>query len=242
MKTKHIRRVFAGAFAVFVAVGSVVEASPEKEKQAQELSTLFRSARKVISDNQNLINDPEKGDKGLKGKAVATQAKANYKAATGKDLPDTPELLSMLKAVEEVMAQAQPLINEKGKGFKGFLPAVFARQVASKFSTAQAGKITIKLTAPRNYLRNRRNRPDTWESDVIEKRFRSATWKKGQTFAETGTVKGKSAYRFMLPEYYGQSCLGCHGKPKGERDITGGLKDGGVLNELGGAISVSIFE
>ncbi len=45
----------------------------------------------------------------------------------------------------------------------------------------------------------------------------------------------------MVPEYYKQSCLACHGEPKGKRDITGGRKEGGKLGELGGAISVVIF-
>jgi hypothetical protein len=45
----------------------------------------------------------------------------------------------------------------------------------------------------------------------------------------------------MIPEYYGDSCLACHGVPKGAVDITGGKKEGGVLGELGGAISVVIY-
>ena len=59
----------------------------------------------------------------------------------------------------------------------------------------------------------------------------------------TATVKknGKQAYRLILPEYYKQSCLACHGQPKGAIDITGGKKEGGRLGELGGAISVVIF-
>ena len=51
----------------------------------------------------------------------------------------------------------------------------------------------------------------------------------------------RDAFRLLIPEYYGKSCLGCHGEPKGERDITGGKKEGGRLGELGGAISVSIY-
>ena len=54
--------------------------------------------------------------------------------------------------------------------------------------------------------------------------------------------KGQPAFRLILPEYYKESCLACHGEPKGERDITGGKKEGGVLGELGGAISVTIFQ
>ena len=37
-------------------------------------------------------------------------------------------------------------------------------------------------------------------------------------------------------------CLNCHGDPKGELDITGGKKEGGQLGELGGAISVVIYD
>ena len=54
--------------------------------------------------------------------------------------------------------------------------------------------------------------------------------------------KGRNAFRLILPEYYKQSCLSCHGGPKGERDITGGKKEGGKLGELGGAISVTLFK
>lgn len=49
---------------------------------------------------------------------------------------------------------------------------------------------------------------------------------------------GKDAYRFVLPEYYGLSCLACNAKPKEKRDISGGKKEGGVLGKLGAAISI----
>ncbi|MCI0541386.1 MAG: DUF3365 domain-containing protein [Verrucomicrobiales bacterium] len=140
------------------------------------------------------------------------------------------------------MTEAQPLINEKGKGFKGFLPAVFARQVGERTSEKLSSKVSIKLTAPKDFLRNRANRPDDWETNVMETKFRSASWEKGKSFAESGAHKGKKGYRLALPEYYGESCLSCHGGPKGERDITGGLKEGGQLNELGGAISVVVYD
>lgn len=148
----------------------------------------------------------------------------------------------MLEVISAVMGDAQTLINEKGKGFKGFLPAVFARQVAEGFSQKMKNKFFIKLTAPKSYVRNRRNRPDKWEHDVIENKFKGTGWEKGKQFAEAGEHKGKSGFRLILPEYYGASCLKCHGDPKGELDITGGKKEGGVLGELGGAISVVIYE
>ena len=98
-------------------------------------------------------------------------------------------------------------------------------------------------SAPRwRKFRNRRNRPDAWESKIIEEQFRSASYEKNKPFAERADYKGTEAYRFILPEYYGESCLSCHGQPKGERDITGGMKEGGKLGELGGAISLVILD
>ena len=212
---------------------------------SSELTTLYRAARKVISDNQAHINKADIGDKGLSGDAVAGKAIENYATATGTQLDvnnlSVPQT-AMIDAVKQVMDENQDLINEQGVGFKGFLPAIFARQVANKFNSNMNGKMTIKLTAPKKYVRNRANRPDKWEHNVIETMFSDASYEKGKAFSEQASVKGKSAFRFILPEYYGPSCLSCHGTPKGERDITGGKKEGGVLNELGGAISLIIFQ
>ncbi|MCX4029698.1 DUF3365 domain-containing protein [Endozoicomonas sp. SM1973] len=227
-------------------VSTNIQASEEEVMVSGELTTLFRSARKVISVNQALINDAAKGDKGLSGAVVIEKAKENYQAAAGKALDLNEDKngakQAMLDAVNEVMTESQDWINEKGVGFKGFLPAIFARQVAEKFSHKMEGKLKIKLTAPKNYVRNRANRPDKWEHQIIEKKFRSADYEKGKPFFEKASVKGKSAFRYILPEYYSESCLGCHGEPKGEKDITGGKKEGGKLGELGGAISLIIYE
>jgi hypothetical protein len=46
----------------------------------------------------------------------------------------------------------------------------------------------------------------------------------------------------MMPEYYGASCLSCHGQPKGEVDITGYPKEGAAAGDLSGAISITIFK
>lgn len=212
---------------------------------SQELTTLYRAARKVISDNQGHINKAELGDKGLSGEVVSAKAFENYTKATGKSLNIkslSKAELAMSDAVKDVMNDNQDLINEQGVGFKGFLPAIFARQVANKFNGKMSGKMKIKLTAPKKYVRNRANRPDKWEHNIIETKFKDASYEKGMFFSESTKVKGKKAFRFILPEYYGTSCLKCHGNPKGERDITGGKKEGGVLNELGGAISLIIYQ
>ena len=226
-----------------------VRAGPYDEAVAMSLATLLRSARAVISEQQEDINDPSKGDKGLTGEAVLKIAKAKYKKATGVDIdsirPGTvhAELLKAeMAAIVKVMENAQELINQKGVGFKGFLPAVFAFHVSKRFEDSMRHAASIKLTAPRKYVRNRANIPDEWEHDVIEDRFASLSHERGAHFAEAAKKDGKPAYRLILPEYYERSCLACHGEPRGERDITGGKKEGGKLGELGGAISVVIFQ
>ena len=236
------KSLIALILAAAMPTATVFAATPQ-EKAAQEIATLFRAARKVLSDNQALINDPEKGDKGLGAAVAVEKAKANYAADAGKPVDEAdPALKAMLEAVAAVMTDAQPLINEKGKAFKGFLPAVFARQVAERTNEKLSGKVFIKLTAPKDYLRNRANRPDEWENNVLEAKFRSATWQKGAAFGESAEHKGRKGYRLALPEYYGQSCLACHGEPKGERDITGGLKEGAKLDALGGAVIVVVYD
>jgi hypothetical protein len=45
----------------------------------------------------------------------------------------------------------------------------------------------------------------------------------------------------LFPEYYAESCLSCHGEPKGEIDVTGYPKEGGKMGDLGGAISIVLF-
>jgi len=44
-----------------------------------------------------------------------------------------------------------------------------------------------------------------------------------------------------VPEYYGASCLSCHGGPKGEFDVTGYPKDGAKEGDLGGVISITLY-
>jgi len=220
----------------------------EKNEIGTEITTIFRSARGVIAKNQALINDPAKGDKGLSSDAVIATAKENYKASTGKDLvlADKSTLkgeaqAAMVESIRQIMDKAQSLINAEGKGFKGFIPAIFGKQVADNFNKLINGKAYIKLTAPKSYVRNRANRPDKWEDDVIENKFKKADYEKNKVFAEKADHNGKSAYRFLLPEYYVQACLNCHGEPKGEKDVTGGKKEGGKLGELGGAISFVVY-
>jgi hypothetical protein len=215
---------------------------------AQSLAEMLRDARTVISDQQDLINNQQLGDKHLTGEVVLEQAAAKYNKDTGIDPkkldPASREgrlLRAMMAAIVEVVDDNQPTINKKGTGFKGFIPAVFARLVAESFDHLAKGEAEVKVTAPLELVRNRKARPDPWETQVIEKRLLDPAWPAGQPFSAEAEAKGRPAFRVMVPEYYVESCLACHGSPKGEMDITGYPKEGGKLNDLGAVISITLY-
>ncbi|QPJ60463.1 MAG: DUF3365 domain-containing protein [Candidatus Nitronauta litoralis] len=220
----------------------------EKKEIALEITQLFRSARAVISEYQQEINDSDIGDKNLPPEKVIEEAKQHYERDTGKEfrLADGASLKgvgqkAMLNAIDEVMSNAQPLINERGRGYKGFLPAVFARLVADRFNRLMKQKAFIKLTAPNKYIRNRSNQPDRWEASIIDNKFGKTRSSEEKPFVEETRHRGRSAFRLIIPEYYNKTCLPCHGGNRNERDITGARKEGGKLGELGGAISFVIY-
>ena len=238
------------AFCVAFVPYEVVNAAPAKDDMAiaQSLAEMLRDARTVISDQQDLINNPQLGDKHLTGKVVLDQAIAKYSKDTGVDPrkldPASREgrlLRAMMGAIVEVVDDNQPTINEKGTGFKGFIPAVFARLVAESFDHLAKGEAEVKVTAPLELVRNRKALPDPWETQVIEKRFLDRAWPAGKPFSAEVETNGRPAFRVMVPEYYVESCLACHGSPKGQMDITGYPKEGGKLNDLGAAISITLY-
>ncbi len=252
--SRHLRNsmglVFCFHMLVFFCFTGQVLALSDEDKSAigTEVTIIYRAARSVIANSQGLINDASKGDKGLSADVVIEKTKENYKKATGKDfeMANAESLKgqtqrALLDSISSVMNGAQALINEKGKGLKNFLPAIFAKQMGDGFNKNMEGKAYIKLTAPKNYVRNRANRPDKWEANVIETKFKDAGYEKNKVFTENAKHKGKDAFRLILPEYYKEACLNCHGAPTNAKDITGGKKDGGKLGELGGAISFVIY-
>ncbi len=221
-------------------------AADEDAAIAQSLAQMLRSARTVISDSQAKIDDPAVGDKGLTGRVVLDLAVQKYKATTGVDPasidPKSRQgmlLQAMMDSIVEVMDDNQTQINAKGTGFKGFIPAVFARLVDEAFARRAKGEAEIKVTAPLNLVRNRKARPDAWEADVISTKLLRADWPRGQPFS-TMVQDGRPAFRIMVPEYYAESCLTCHGTPKGEMDKTGYPKEGAKVGDLGAAISITL--
>lgn len=238
------------SMSVFLAPAAAVGAdapSAEDLRIAQSLATMLQSARAVVSAHQGEINDPSKGDKGLSAEKVLGETIANYRKKTGVDPlaidPASYEgrlLKAQMDAVVEVTDANQALINEKGVGFKGFIPATFARLVNEAFGRRVGEEASVKNTAPPELVRNRQTRPDEWELAAIKDYLQQPDWPRGQLHSGIDRVGGEARVRVMVPEYYSQSCLTCHGEPKGELDMTGYAKEGAHENDLGGIISIEL--
>ncbi|WP_425053472.1 c-type heme family protein [Psychromarinibacter sp. S121] len=210
------------------------------------LAALLRAGRAVVSANQDRINDASVGDKGLTPDVFMDQVIAAYLETNGEppltdDLTDLQRRLTQaqLDAMRAVVAEQQQVINMEGMGFKGFIPAVFARLVNERFGETVGDLANVKVTAPPDLVRNRTARPDAWEAEVIETRFGAVDHEKGAPWFE---VVDGADFRMLIPEYYSASCLSCHGGPAGEVDVTGFPKEGGTEGELGGAISIILHD
>jgi Protein of unknown function (DUF3365) len=238
--------ILAGPSLAKTAAKKVPPPSPnELHETALALAELLRDGRQVISLNQPLINDPSLGAKGLTGAKVLALASDMFREHQGRDIASYPDntrtgqlLRKLADAIEQTMDEHQDEINTKDVAFKGFIPAVFGRLVSERFIELADGAAKLKVTAPMPLVRNRLSRPDAWENEVIETHFLSPAWQKGALFESKTEVDGHSAFRLLIPEYYGQSCLSCHGNPKGEVDRTGYPKEGAKEGDLGGVISI----
>ncbi len=241
----------AVALACILAIGSAGSARGAEQDDldiALGLAGMLRAARTVIGANQDRINDPTVADKGLTGETVLAEAVRNFTEATGikpSEVDPTSRfgrlLQAQMAAVATVMDENQQTINRPGVGFKGFVPAVFGRLVNEEFERRVGTEARVKVTAPPRYVRNRKARPDGWELAAIEEQLMSAKWEKGAIYSAVAADGDRKAFRVLVPEYYSQGCLACHGTPKGENDITGYPKEGGKLGDLGGVISITLY-
>jgi Protein of unknown function (DUF3365) len=242
------RALIAALFAAAVIPLAVAQTPSDEDRViADSLAAMLRAGRSVISESQPVINDPKGGPKGLDGDAVLARSIAAYKKATGVDPLAIDKATRHGRLIGEEMAAIklvldanQASIEAPGTGFKGFIPAVFARLVGEEFNKMAAGEAEIRVTAPPELVRNRKSKPDAWELKVIADDFRSPNWPKGQSFEATVDQGGKPLFRIAVPEYYSASCLACHGEPKGDVDITGYPKEGASLGDLGGVISIKL--
>lgn len=236
--------------ALVSGTASVHAAPPEQlraeaEETARLLAKLLQAGRLVIDQNQALIDDVHKGDKGFTPEVFERQMYEVFRQRTGIDLSAPaartslavpplarPLLPALIEAGKDVVREAQVVINQRGIGYKNFIPATFGSQAAARFS--KRSQVQLKQTAIQP--RNPKNEPDEYESSVL--RWLSGR-PNGEAYVSELTESG-GTLRVMMPIYYQHECLVCHGGPKGEWDISGYPKEGAQEGELAGAISVKI--
>ncbi len=218
----------------------------DAESTANLLAALLDAGRVVVDRNEHLIDDPHRGHKGFTPEVFEKQLIEEFKARLGVDLsnldaapipPLARELLpALVRASKDVVAEAQVVINQRGVGFKNFIPATFGSQAAARFSAAS--KVGLKQTALRP--RNPKNMPDGFESEVLSRWAQPEAQTSRSPRVFSSLENGGTTLRLLTPLFYGKHCLVCHGGPAGELDILGYRKEGGREGELAGAISVSI--
>ena len=115
----------------------------EAEEAARLVAALLDSGREVIDRNQALIDDPHKGNKGFTPRVFERQLIEEFRLRTGVDLTNKAAnrlpvstidlLLTLVNASKTVVADAQGVINQRGVGYKNFIPATFGSQAAARF-------------------------------------------------------------------------------------------------------------
>mgnify|MGYP000032383150 CR=1 FL=1 len=246
------KSMFIGLFLVFTVLtpGNVrVFAVDEKEleKQSDLIAKLLISCRAIIAQNQDLFNDPEKGDKGFTGDVYISKVREHFKDSTGIEVfesdasstdPVKKALGALLVSTKMVLDESQNVLNIKGMGFKNVIPAVVGRRTGYLYNKAMGPGYYLKQTSKK--YRNPANRPDAFEAEILTI-FEKPDYPKDKGAGRLVTYSdGSKFYRYMLPLPIEQDCLQCHGDPKGEKDITGRTKEGYRLGELRGAISVVV--
>lgn len=230
---------------VFSSRGRAQDHEQERDT-SRLLAILFDSGRLVVGMNQDLINDESKGDKGFTSAVFEKQVLTVFQQRTGINLSNSSEKIPalarplldrLLEESKKTIDSYQTPINIPGIRYKGLIPATFGTETAKRFQTWSG--IYLRQIAPEKFLRNAKNKPDTYEAAVLQ-----ALAEQSSTSAESPpkweVTDGGQTLRLMLPLYYSKACLECHGEPKGQRDISGYPREGGKEGELGGAISVKL--
>jgi hypothetical protein len=217
----------------------------EAEETSRLLANLLKAGRSVVEHNQLLIDDPQKGDKGLTPEVFEQQLVQEFRKQTGLDLsklkstpasfavpPLAKELLpAFVLASKEVVRDAQAVINQRGIGYKNFIPATYGSQAAERFSK----RSHVRLKQTNLQPRNPKNEPDEYEASVLK-------WlserPRAEAYVSELTDHGRTL-RVVMPLYYVTACLNCHGEPKGDLDISGYPKEGHREGDLAGAITVT---
>mgnify|MGYP005812778939 CR=1 FL=1 len=230
-----------------------VYADNTKMKQViNDVTKMYMSSMVYIFKNQPLINQKAADKSSLLGLSFIDNIKQTYLAKYKEEFPKEDHLVKsmLVQAMIEVMDDNKELLYDDEIGFKGIIPATFAFQLSAKLATKGIG-LKIKFTRTEGDIRNIFNRPDTWESTVMEKIVTDPKI----YYDDNAQLDGKVAIRQFTPLPMAQYCLACHGTPadnplnsgkdKSEWtniDITGFEMENWTIDDFGGGVSISIVK
>ncbi len=157
----------------------------------------------------------------------------NFQAES--EMKEKAEVIAQqLIATRSFIALKQDLINanyDGGYEFKHLNPAAVGKGIGEIFN----GYSGYKFKQTRPIVRDPYNAPDNFEREAMKQLAADKNLKELWGYDE---IDGNRVFRYLVPLYYDESCLSCHGKPVGLNDISGYAKEGFSSGEFAGSISV----
>lgn len=102
--------------------------------------------------------------------------------------------------------------------------------VAIRMAMVNAEKAGYTFRVPKFSPRNPENTPTALEAEVLTEMM--------ETNKDEITVYGENNIRYFKAIRLTKECLYCHGDPAGEKDVTGGIKEGWDVGEIHGAFEI----
>jgi len=126
--------------------------------------------------------------------------------------------LGVLRPLDELRDDPQKLLQA--------VPIVTAMNTAA----AKAAEAGYEFRVPKESPRNLKNAPTPLEKEVLAEFSRTSLPEK--------VIIEKDRLLYFKPIRLSEDCLYCHGDPKGEKDPTGGIKEGWKAGEVHGAFVI----
>jgi methyl-accepting chemotaxis protein len=149
-------------------------------------------------------------------------------------LKESRSVVMMAESVREDMAHKhkigvlRPLdeLREDPAKLLEAVPIVTAMNTAA----AKAAEAGYEFRVPKENPRNPKNEPDALAREVLSEFSRTGLPEK--------VIVEKDRLLYFKPIRLSEDCLYCHGDPKGEKDPTGGVKEGWKAGEVHGAFLI----
>lgn len=148
-------------------------------------------------------------------------------------LEKTQILAAQMESSWEFIELNQDRIDTDADGsynFKGIYCAIAGKSISRLFMQKSDYSIRYISETPRSANAY----ADEFETRAFDA-FRSESVNEHYGITE---YDGREVFRYVLPLFVEESCVECHGAPKGEIDITGFPKEGLEVGDIGGAISI----